>query len=416
MPRHTSEQFATCSKYINVVTLCYNPYDMNSPTIRVGLDGFFLSQPATGSGQYTLHLWDELAQPVDGVETILLCPAGAEDGQGTAIRVPIPPFARSAKARKLWWEQFGVLRGQRRARPSLLHIPYMSAPRANRRRTVVTIHDVIPLIYPEYGGSTAMRLYLRVVLPAARRATLILTDSECSRSDIVRLLGASPKKVRSIPLAVSQEFHPATDPVAEAEIRRRLGLPGDIVYNVGGLDVRKNLSALIEAFGKARARIDDDTRLVIGGSAHTDNATLYPPLEPLIQKWGLERQVVLPGRISEADKLLLYRIAKLYVYPSLYEGFGFTPLEAMACGLPVISSNRSSLPEVVGDGGIVVDPTPDQLAASIVSLLTDDQKQRDLSARALGQAARFSWARTAQQTREAYWDASGLRSIATTSL
>lgn len=390
---------------------------MNSPAIRVGLDGFFLSQPATGSGQYTLHLWNELAQSVDGVETILLCPEGADDDdRGPSIRVPIPPFARSAKARKLWWEQFGILRGQRHARPNLLHIPYMSAPQANRRRTVVTIHDVIPLIFPEYGGSTAMRLYLRVVLPAARRATLILTDSECSRSDIVRLLGVSAKKVRSIPLAVSKQFHPAPDPVAEAEIRRRLGLPGDIVFNVGGLDVRKNLATLIEAFGQARANIDAETRLVIGGSAHTDNATLYPPLEPVIQKWGLERQVILPGRISEADKLLLYRIAKLYAYPSLYEGFGFTPLEAMACGLPVISSNRSSLPEVVGDGGLVVEPSADQLAAAIVSLLTDNQLHRDLSARALDQAARFSWTRTAQQTREAYWDASGLRPIATNPL
>jgi glycosyltransferase involved in cell wall biosynthesis len=292
----------------------------------------------------------------------------------------------------------------------------MSAPRANRRRTVVTIHDVIPLIYPEYGGSTAMRLYLRVVLPAARRATLILTDSECSRDDIVRLLGVSAKKVRSIPLAVSEEFHPAADPVAEAEIRQRLSLPGDIVFNVGGLDVRKNLGVLIEAFGQARSSIDPATRLVIGGSAHTDNTTLYPSLAPIIRKWGLEEQVILPGRISEAEKLLLYRIARLYVYPSLYEGFGFTPLEAMACGLPVISSNRSSLPEVVGDGGLVVDPSPDRLSAAIVSLLTDEQQHRDLCARALAQAARFSWARTAQQTREAYWDASGLRPVAANSL
>ena len=415
VPRRTSEQFATCSKYINVSTLCYNPFDMNAPTIRVGLDGFFLSEPATGSGQYTFYLWHELACRADGVETILLRPAGAtDDAGGRSVDVRIPPFARSAKARKLWWEQFGVLRGQRRIRPNLLHIPYMSAPRANRRRTVVTIHDVIPLIYPDYGGSTAMRLYLRVVLPAARRATLILTDSECSRGDIVRLLGVSAKRVRSIPLAVSDAFHPASDPAAEAEIRERFGLPGDVIFNVGGLDVRKNLATLIEAFGRAQSRLDAKTRLVIGGSAHTGNTTLYPPLEPVIQKWGLERQVILPGRISEADKLLLYRIARLYVYPSLYEGFGFTPLEAMACGLPVISSNRSSLPEVVGDGGLVVEPNADRISAAIVSLLTEEDLHRDLRQRALDQAARFSWARTARQTREAYWDASGLQPTTTT--
>jgi glycosyltransferase involved in cell wall biosynthesis len=389
---------------------------MNSSGIRVGLDGFFLSQPATGSGQYTLHLWNQLSRPEAGVETLLLRPVSPKAGeepsrQGVDVRVP--GFARSAKAQKLWWEQYGVLQGLRRGRMDLLHIPYMSAPRINRRRTVVTIHDVIPLIYPEYGGSTAMRLYLRLVLPAARRATLILTDSDCSRRDIVRLLGVDQAKVRSIPLAVSDEFQPSSDAVAETEIRQRFALPGDIVYNVGGLDVRKNLSALVEAFGRAYPGVDPSTRLVIAGGAHTGNARLYPPLEPAIQQWGLEGKVVLTGRISEADKLLLYQISKLYVYPSLYEGFGFTPLEAMACGLPVISSNRSSLPEVVGSGGLVVDPTAGRLAAAIVSLLTDGQLHRDLSQRALAQAARFSWTRTAERTREAYRDASRLRQIAT---
>ena len=389
---------------------------MNSSRIRVGLDGFFLSQPATGSGQYTLHLWNHLSQPEAGVETILLRPASPKAGDEPGrqvVDVRVPGFARSSKAQKLWWEQYGVLRGVHRGQPNLLHIPYMSAPRINRRRTVVTIHDVIPLIYPEYGGSATMRLYLRMVLPAARRATLILTDSDCSRRDIVRLLGVAHEKVRSIPLAVSEEFRPLSDSAAEAEIRQRLGLPGAIVYNVGGLDVRKNLAALVEAFGRAYPSIDPATRLVIAGSAHTGNSRLYPPLEPVIQKWGLEGKVILTGRISEQDKLLLYQISTLYVYPSLYEGFGFTPLEAMACGLPVISSNRSSLPEVVGSGGLVVDPTAGRLAAAIVSLLTDELLHRDLSQRALAQAARFSWARTAEQTRKAYWDASGVRQIAT---
>jgi alpha-1,3-rhamnosyl/mannosyltransferase len=110
---------------------------------------------------------------------------------------------------------------------------------------------------------------------------------------------------------------------------------------------------------------------------------------------------------------LLYQISRLYVYPSLYEGFGFTPLEAMACGVPVISSNRSSLPEVVGSGGLIVDPTAGRLAAAIVSLLTDEPLHQELSQRALAQAARFTWARTAELTRDAYLAASGLRQLAT---
>ncbi len=382
---------------------------MDSPRIRVSLDGFFLSQPATGSGQYTLYLWRQLSHVVDNVDVQLLRPAGSPgfDSADHIVEIVPPRMVRSPKALKLWWEQIGVLQAMRRSHGNLLHIPYMAAPRVSRIRTVVTIHDVIPMIYPQYGGSPAMRLYLRLVLPAARRATLILTDSDCSRRDIIRLLGVDQSKVRSIPLAVGDEFRPQANPERELELRQRLNLTGSVIFNVGGLDMRKNLPMLIESFGRALPSLDPATQLVIGGQAHTGNGRLYPPLEPVIEKFGLARNVKLAGRISDDDKLLLYQISDVYVYPSLYEGFGLTPLEAMACGLPVVASNRSSLPEVVGTGGLLVDPTPTRLAAAMISVLTDDQLRRELSQRALDQASRFSWERTAQQTRTAYRDASG---------
>jgi glycosyltransferase involved in cell wall biosynthesis len=379
---------------------------MDSPRVRASLDGIFLSQPATGSGQYTLQLWRHLCHAADGVEVSLLRP---EDGTSERSYVVRPPgIVRSPKALKLWWEQVGVVRAMRLSGADLLHIPYMAAPRMTRLRTVVTIHDVIPLIFRQYGGSVAMRLYLRLVVPAARRASLILTDSECSRRDIVRLLGIDQNKVRSIPLAASDEFHPEANPEGAAEMRQRLDLNGPVLFNVGGLDVRKNVSILVEAFARALPEIDPETRLVIGGQPHTGNSDLYPALDPILQRFGLNDKVRLPGRISDEEKRLLYQISTVYVYPSLYEGFGLTPLEAMACGLPVISSNRSSLPEVVGTGGLLVEPTPGRLAAAMVSILNDEHLHRDLSQRALDQAARFSWRKTAEQTRNAYRDVVGM--------
>jgi glycosyltransferase involved in cell wall biosynthesis len=381
---------------------------MNSPRTLVGLDGYFLSQPTSGSGQYTVHLWRRLASGDNHPEVVLLHPASlmnVESNGGRREAIQSPRLFRSVKAQKLWWEQAGVMSAMRQSGAALLHVPYMSAPRAARFPLIVTIHDLIPMVLPDYGGSPPMRIYLRLVLPATRRARLILTDSECSKQDIVRLLRVDDGLVRVIPLAVDQSYRPQTDPDAERALRSRYGLEGPIIFNVGGLDTRKNVSMLIEAFARALPNLDPTTRLVIGGQAHTGNEKLYPPLEPVVRRWGLEGRVKLTGRISDDEKRLFYQIADLYVFPSLYEGFGLTPLEAMACGLPVVAANRSSLPEVVGTGGLLIDPTPARFAAAMESILNDEHLHRELSQRALDQAARFSWEHTAAETRAAYLEA-----------
>lgn len=380
---------------------------METTRARVALDGLFLYQPTTGSGQYSLQLWHHLATADADPAMLLLQPAGEafpspEPGAQTAVA---PSWARSGKAHKLWWEQVGAPRAARRAGADLLHVPYFAGPRAGRLPFVTTIHDVIPLILPEYGGSLAMRVYMRLVSAAARRAVLVLTDSDCSKRDIERFVGIPAERIHVIPLAADPRYRPVDDPAAEAALRDRFGLPGPVIFNVDGLDVRKNLRALIEAFARALPALDPATRLVIAGRAHTDNQRLYPPLAPVAAACGVADRVVLTGAISEAEKLTLYNLADLYVAPSLYEGFGLSPLEAMACGTPVIASNRASLPEVVGDGGLLIEPTAERMGAAIVSVLTDEQRRRMLSQRARERAATFSWQRTAEQTRAVYREA-----------
>ncbi|MDI3339585.1 MAG: glycosyltransferase family 1 protein, partial [Sphaerobacter sp.] len=295
-----------------------------------------------------------------------------------------------------------LIQAARRAGVDLLHVPYFAGPRCTALPLVITVHDVIPFIFPEYAGGVPMRLYLRLVSAAARRADAIITDSDCSRRDITRWLGIPPERIHVIPLAVDPAIRPRHDPEAAAALRQRYGLPGPVIFNVGGVDVRKNLPVLIEAFARALPELPPETRLVIAGRAHARNPRLYPPLEPVIRRCGVEGKVVLTGAISAEEKLAFYNLADLYVFPSLYEGFGLSPLEAMACGTPVIAADRASLPEVVGSGGLLVEPTPPRLAAAMVSVLRDDGLRRDLARRALAQAQTFSWERTAAQTRAVY--------------
>lgn len=362
-------------------------------------------------GQYSLHLWSALAATQGEPETILVQPDqpmpvepmhGDGEDAASVLRVPLPSWVKSGKAEKLWWEQRGILAGVERAQADLLHVPYFAGPRRSPVPLVITVHDVIPLIFPEYGGGTAMRLYLRLVTGVARRAAAIITDSECSRRDIQTWLGIPGDRIHVTPLAVDPAMRPERNPEAEAAIRERYGLPGPVIFNVGGLDVRKNLAALIDAFAQALPQLPDETRLVIAGKAHSDNERLYPPLEPVIRRCGVLGRVVLTGPISDEEKRTFYNLADLYVYPSLYEGFGLSPLEAMACGTPVIAANRSSLPEVVGPGGLLVDPTPTRLAVAMISVMTDERLRRELAQKALTQAATFSWERTAALTQAVY--------------
>ncbi len=395
--------------------------------VRVGLEGSFLAEPATGSGQYVRALWREFNRGMPGLEPVLLLP-GPAGGSGEAVAgevvVQEPPRRFAAgKARKLWWEQIGLPRAARRAGVDLVHVPYFAAPLRRDRPYVVTIHDLIPLILPVYANSPQMRLYLRLARLGAPRADLILTVSTHSAGDITRLLRVPPERIRVIPQAADDRYRPLPpdDPVL-GTVREKFGLGHDdpFVFNVGGLDWRKNLAALVRAFALARPQLPPRTRLVIAGAAHSRHPDRYPDLSPVIAETGVGEWTVLTGRISDEEKLALLNAAALYVFPSIYEGFGISPLEAMRCGTPVICADRSSLPEVVDDGGLLVDPTPEKLAAAMSFVLATPHKREELRRRGLEVAARYSWARTAEATLAAYREAlrgrnaaSGMRNAAT---
>jgi glycosyltransferase involved in cell wall biosynthesis len=389
----------------------YSPAkERRDSVVRIAMDGSFLRLPPSGTAAYVCGLQAGLYDLHAGVDLRLLDPEWPEKvecSRGAPARL-------TASARTLWsddrferarWEWFGVARDAKRHRADLLHIPHFSAPVRSPMPFVVTIHDVIPLVLPEYRASRSMQAHLAIVSRTVKCARLILTPSQAAANDITRVLGIAPSKIRVTPEAAGERYVPSPDRSAAKRQVECFGIDGPFVFNVGGLDSRKNLPVLLEAFAMARPELPNGTKIVIAGAAHTPNTTVYPPLEPTVARLGLKADVRLLGRISEEDKLLLYQAAELYVTPSSYEGFGLTALEAMSCGVPTIAAKRTSLPEVVGDGGLLVEPEPAKIARAMVDVLTSAGMSASLRASGIERAKQFTWRRTADLTLTAYQEA-----------
>jgi glycosyltransferase involved in cell wall biosynthesis len=371
--------------------------------VRVALDGSFLQLPPSGTGAYVRAMIDTLPVVDPELDVQVLVPdwendSGQRQGRMAAIR-------NDRRVRRAAWELVGVRQAAESVHADLVHIPHFSAPLREAGALVVTIHDVIPLVLPEYRASRAMRAHLAIVRRTVRRARLILTPSEAAAHDIERVLGIPAERIRVTPEAAGPEYQPAANHAVVRQRLKRLEIEERYIFNVGGLDVRKNLPVLLEAFARARPQLSEPVHLVIAGSAHSGNPAVFPPLEPVIQRLGLSEHVILPGRVSEEEKTALYQGADLYVTPSLYEGFGLTALEAMASGVPVIAANRTSLPEVVGDAGLLVEPEPDALAEAMARVLTSPTLADDLRQRGLIRSSQFSWRKTAELTIAAYHEA-----------
>ncbi len=375
------------------------------------MDGSFLLLPPSGTGTYLRSLTQALVRIEPDLDIALLVPRlRPQNSVGTMTITPpgevdTGGLPRLDRFQRLSWYLVGVALAARRARPELLHIPHATPPVGSRLPLVLTIHDVIPLILPAYRATQAMRLRVAALRRAAPRARMVLTPSRAAADDIERLLKVPPSRIRVTPEAATADHVPATNAAASRAVASRHGIRGRYVFNVGGLDVRKNLPVLLEAFARALPHLEGPAQLVIAGAPHTNNPAVFPPLEPVVERLGLAERVVLTGFLSDADKLAFYQGAALYVTPSVYEGFGLTALEAMACGVPTIAANRTSLPEVVGDGGLLVEPEPDALATAVVDVLNTPALAAALRARGLARAATFSWDRTATLTLDAYREA-----------
>jgi glycosyltransferase involved in cell wall biosynthesis len=268
----------------------------------------------------------------------------------------------------------------------------------SQARTVYTLHDLIFLKYPQYH-LPYNRWYLTFSMPRyLRAADIVVTPSECSRQDAINYYSLPESKIRVIYEAAAPSFKPTADQTVLNMVRQKYNLPPKYILHVGTIEPRKNLSRLLDVF---KSLLPDwpELRLVLVGQKGWLYASFFQHLEEL----GLRERVIFPGYVDEAELPAFYHLAEAFVFPSLYEGFGLGPLEAMACGTPVVCSNRSSLPEVVDEAGILVDPTDSTaLATAIRRVLADDALRADLKYRALAQAQLFSWNKAAKAVKAVY--------------
>jgi glycosyltransferase involved in cell wall biosynthesis len=262
---------------------------------------------------------------------------------------------------------------------------------------VTTVGDIIPLRLPEYRGSLKVRAYMTLVQRAVRSSKHILTFSEFSRHDVIKHLRLPAERVSTVLLAADERYRPGEQAAAQADLARRFGVVSPFLYYVGGLDARKNLGTLLRALALLKER-GTPVRLVLAGKALGGDPALFPDLDGQIATLELG-DYVQRVQVSYEDGPLFYQACSVFAFPSRYEGFGLPPLEAMACGAPVIVSEASSLPEVVGAAALRV--APDDVvgwASATHRLMSDQALRNELRELGLAQAARFSWKRVAEET------------------
>lgn len=374
--------------------------------MHVALNGWFWDHPHTGSGQYLRNLLKALAALKAPLDLTLIVPQHVRnfDGLPDVVGIAHSPTPFGGKLGKVWFEQLSFPSAVRRVRADIAHVPYWAPPLRSSARLVVSILDVIPLVFPQYSQGFFAKLYTSLVVAGAKGAGHILTLSEASKSDIVAKLRIPAEKVTATLLAADDRFTPHPDPERDEAVRRKYGLPDEFALYVGGFDVRKNVNTLLLAWTYVGQPLGEHVPLVLAGKTPARWGTaVFPDLPQYAKDLKIEKYVQWIGEIDEDDKPSLYRLAKVMVYPSLYEGFGLPPLEAMACGTPVVAGHVSSIPEAVGDAAYLVDPeNARDMAGAILALLVQDDLHQHIANLARGQATKFSWRKTAQQTLQVY--------------
>ena len=353
---------------------------------KVAVNAWFEKAVKTGSGQYTRQLIEALGAVAPEFELELVAPASHQQGNLAKVAFEQVTFPRAAK----------------RMNADLAFVPYWAPPLYCPVPVITTIHDVIPLLLPAYRGGPQHRAYAALVRAGAANASAILTDSENSKQDIVRLLPVPESRITVVPLAARPEYTPAIPQADMDRIYERYTLPERYMLYLGNFDARKNIETLLQVMVWCGESVGAEFPLVINGTPDTPVWTSggeSVALQHMIDTLDVADVVRPIGRVAEEDKPALYAGARVFLFPSLYEGFGLPALEAMACGTPVIGSNASSIPEVVGNAGILVEPNDARrMAGAVIALCDEDDYHARMRQRSLLRAAQFSWQRTALET------------------
>lgn len=376
--------------------------------MRIAFDGTTLTPGRTGVGYYTEHLLQHLAREVEstGDEIVVL------SNRPIDTERPLPAHVRVHDGHRfpvrIGWMQMRAARALDAIRPDVAHFTNGMIPIGSPVSTIVTIHDMSLRLYPRCHPVRRLLLNRPLMRVAIRQAASIVTVSDSARSDLLRLHGVPADRVSVVHEAASPSFRPITDRAELDRVRAHYRLPARFVLYVGTIEPRKNLSRLVDAFADARARGIPHHLVCVGPYGWSSR-----DLAGRVERLGLSDLVHFTGYAKFEDLPALYNLADLFVFPSLYEGFGLPVVEAMASGIAVITSSTSSLGEIAGDGATTIDPTnTEALADAIVRLATDEELRRDLGRRGLHRSRMFSWTQTAKEMLAVYHRAAGVAAAA----
>lgn len=362
--------------------------------MRIGIETSALRVDRGGTATYVAQLVDGLARRADGhrIETLSF-------GRGLRTRRTIGSRVNTL-CRDVVWSQVGLPAVAGRRRLDLLHLTGPVIPLWTPCPRVVTVYDMGLLRYREFA-TPWMVYHARAVHPIAiRRADAIISISDFARGEIVEMLCLPRERITVIPLGVSPRFFAVPSAEDLADVRQRLDLRRPFILHVGVLSPRKNLERLMGAYRRLRAAGQIDHELVLAGSRGWRDEGILRRAATLDPSG---RDIRWIGHVEDGDLPALYHLADLFAYPSLYEGFGIPPLEAMAAGTPVVASNAAAIPEVLGDAALLVDPTDeDALAEGLRRALLSEGTRRELRERGRARAATFTWERTVRETLAVY--------------
>ena len=376
--------------------------------MRIAFDGTTLTPGRTGVGYYTEHLLQHLAREVEqsGDEIVVV------SNKPIDTQRPLPDHVRVHQGHRfpvrIGWMQLRAARALEVVRPDIAHFTNGMIPIGSPVSTIVTIHDMSLRLYPHCHPLRRLLLNRPLMHVAIRQAASIVTVSESARRDLLRLHGVAADRVSVVHEAASPAFRPIDDGAELERVRAHYNLPSRFVLYVGTIEPRKNLARLVDAFAAARARGMQQHLVCVGPYGWSSR-----DLSGRIERLGLKGVVHFTGYARFDDLPAIYNLGDFFVFPSLYEGFGLPVVEAMACGVPVITSKTSSLGEIAADAAETIDPTSTEaLTDAIVRLATDQDRRRELAQRGLRRSRMFSWTQTAKEMLAVYHRAAGMATAA----
>lgn len=369
--------------------------------MRIGINALLLKRQKTGTISYIYNLINSLNKIDRKNEYVLFTNQQFQENDLSLqdnFLIKKLGLLEQNPYQRIWWEQFHLSKVLTRLKIDLLHSPSQVTLLNSSTKLILTIHELTYLIYPEFLPKHKY-LYYRYFVPLSiYKADKIIAVSDNLKKDILRFFKLPQDKIEVIYCGVNHIFRPIDKNIAKNAIRKRFGITDDYILYVGTIEPKKNLKRLIEAYYQLKKDVNR-YKLVIAGP----KGWLYSEIYKTIKKLNIANDIIFTGYLHSQGLLFLYNAASVFVYPSFYEGFGLPVVEAMACGIPVITSNTSALPEVAKDAAILINPLDTKdLLESIKAVLDNPVLVKELSIKGLNRARQFSWEETAKKTLNIY--------------